>query len=227
MALIGRQGVVVPIEIFEQIDENQLQKLIEAFNEARFPISSTKPSEVVSLFHKVTDIPAEEDIMLFFGIILSLLNDSGSVESVSKNIKMLLGALSADEELKRKIIFFLDSLKYKDQFFLKRRLDAYKTRANVYFLTLSYVCDLRGRFKEDYDYNESNVEEYTPEVEDVVPLASLKFSVSDGNERKDSSFQVEEKELDEIISSLLAAQKELKALNKFLQGEKNVQKEKE
>ena len=53
-----------------------------------------------------------------------------------------------------------------------------------------------------------------PELVDFLPILTMSFKVCDGVNDHKCIFQVNEEELNEIISDLLAAQKELKLIKK-------------
>lgn len=216
----GDKEYLFSLDLFERLDDVQLTKLSESLNDHQFPIELRKQDQILNLFSEELNFKEKGPINHFFGMLSYFLNSSADYGEFESTIKTLFNVSKEEEEIKNKAIDFIYSLKLLKEFFGHRRLESYKARANVYYRHLTYACDLRARFKQDYDYDVTPVEDYKPELIDLVPLATLKFFLESRDNPVKFSFQADEEDLNEIISNLLAAQKELDEIKQFIKEAK-------
>lgn len=209
-----------PSDFFKSLDDKQLDDLIAFFNENRFPLSDKDTNEYTQKIEKLLPNVKPKhisDFVFFIGFVFRLSKDE---KDFTSQFDEVVGD-DADPEVIDKTTKFISSLKFIREFYDSERLDRYKRRANRSFRNVFYACDLRGRFEEDYDYDSSAIEDYKPKLHDTIPLVSIKFRISDGEDIEVFSFQADDEELNLIITKLLAAQKELKQLSTLIKREKN------
>ena len=164
-----------------------------------------------TLFEKTLNTEENAALGILTGGFSILLQTSDDYDEFELSVKELCSNLD-DEKKKNIISTIFEKVHYWKAFYENKRLRRYKTKANSFLLAFTYLCDLRGRFKQDYEYDSTKIEEFKPELVDLVPILTLSFKVCDGANEHKCIFQVDEEELDEIIANLLAAQKELKLL---------------
>lgn len=205
-----------PEDVFEEsldaLKDDILNKIIDILNNAEYPAKKRKQDELNPLFEEVLDADetvAFDSLMSGFSFLLHINDDYDELET---SVKQICLKLKVDERKKNIISTIFEKINSWEAFYETRRLGRYKTKANSFLLNFNYLCDLRGRFKQDYDYDSTSIEEFKPELVDLIPILTLSFKICDGANDQKCIFQVNEEELDEIISELLAAQKELKLI---------------
>jgi hypothetical protein len=193
----------------DEIKGIEFNQLTDFLNKAEFPLKKVEDDETISSISKKLKVSTEiiESLIEF---LLFIFDRSDTIDDLIKFFSRI-----EDTSVKNKYLDLISSLTYLQPYFDKKRLDVYKIRANTSFQDVTYACDLRARFKEDYNYNEISIENYEPEILDVVPLITIQFTIGDSEGDRNIWFQADEQDLDKIISSLLAAQKELKKLSAF------------
>ena len=82
------------------------------------------------------------------------------------------------------------------------------------FTRLGVTVEVRPVRGERYHWG-TPVEDYEPEMLGSIEIASINIGVDEGTP-KDLYFQADENDLDDIISSLRAAKKEMAALREYL-----------
>ena len=209
-------GHFQPEEVFEKsldaLSDDKLNEIINILNNVEYPAKKRSRDELYPLFEEVLNTEensAFDSLMSGLSILLRVTDDYDELES---SIKQL--CLKVDEKKKNIISTVFEKVNYWKAFYEDERLGQYKTKANSFLLGFTYLCDLRGRFKQDYDYHSTSIEEFKPELVDLIPILTMSFKVCDGVNDHKCIFQVNEEELNEIISDLLAAQKELKLIKK-------------
>ncbi len=213
MSFLKRLGFEpAPVEQLESITEEEIDDITAACNEARFPIENKSPQDLFPFLRQRLSEQSVDHSETLVDFVLFNLQFAENYEEFKKNTKNGIETLDS-KHAARVVAKFLESLTLLPDYFEHRRLNSYKTRANNYYMGMEYTCNLRGRFSSDYNYRTTQIEQYKPSVKDVVPMVALAFNLSDSHDRTTCMFDVEEKELDEIIANLLAAQKELKALH--------------
>jgi len=220
----GSYGPSLDLELLKHLDDSQLKKLIGSLNRAQFPALNRQRSELMSLLKEFAPLYEEkfdEYIDGFFGPLITCLNFSDVSDDFTSMTELMISESEHEKGLKEKATDFINSLTFIDTYFEQKRLEQYKRRGNIYFLNVSHACDLRGRFDRDYDYNSyesTSIEGYEPKILDLIPIVTLNFTFSGRAEPKVLSFQSDEDDLDKIISTLLAAQKEMKILKHHTKG---------
>lgn len=205
---------IKPEDIFEDsmdaLNDDVLNKIIGILNDAEYPAKKRTQDELRPLYKKILsteESAALDTLMGGFGFFLQISDDYDELETSVKQL-----CLKLDDKKKNIISIMFERVHSWKTFYDNKRLRRYKTKANSFLLNFTYLCDLRGRFKQDYDYDLTSIEEFKPELVDMIPMLTLSFKVCDGANEHKCIFQVDEEELDEIIADLLAAQKELKLL---------------
>lgn len=220
MSFRGLRGPL-SLKLFELLDDDQIKTLIKILNESKFPLENRGREQLHSLIEKVIALSERAPVDNFFGaFLLQILHYSDDYEEFKRLFVQPIQEYDAKEEIKKRAIDLINSLNYIEEFFKRKRLESYKQRANIFFSSISFTCDLRARFKTDYKYDSISIDEYSPEIVDLVPLATIEFVLGGEFQPLRFSFQADDKELDEIISNLLAAQKDLRKLNKFMKETK-------
>jgi len=201
---------IFDIETVGFLDSDIVRKLTEILNQAEFPIKKYKKRELDPLLLESFD---KEIVDKISSLISSLSVFMQIADEYSELREMLDKAVSSAPDAKKELLeTFFNSLKHFEHFYDYRRLERYKTRAINYYKNMSYSCNAIGRFKKDYDYKTMQIENYEPEIIDTVAMVSLRFITGDGENDNSFIFSVDEAELDQVVSVLLAAQKELKTL---------------
>lgn len=208
-------------DLFEEISENisseELSKLITLLNEAKYPLENRSRKDLLPKLENAFEEETVKNIESLLSSVSFFLQINDEYDDFKNTVSQAIKDIK--NERKKEIVEKLfKSLEYLEFFYSKRRLERYKTRANKYYLDIEYSCEMRGRFKEDYDHKTTPIEDYKPSLVDAVPMISISFNLSDNDNSSKCIFQVEESELDEIIGRLLAAQKELKVLKENLKG---------
>lgn len=205
-------------ESIDSLEEDQIDKITHILNEIEYPIQKRSRKDTLDILKR--RVPAEETIQAVERLLFLLtvfFEVSEDYDDFSENLERAISETKPD---KRKIVLnkFISSLEYLPEYYTNERLELYKKKANRYYLDMEYSCDMRARFSKDYVYGKTPFEDYVPEFKDLVPIISLYFRVSDGEDRSTCIFQVSEEGLDEIIANLYVAQKEIKLLKEFLRG---------
>lgn len=195
----------------DALDDDILNKISDILNKAEYPARKRNRDELFPLFEKTFSADENDALDTLMGGFSFLLQTSDDYDELELSVKELCSRLD-DEKKKNSISTIFEKIHHWKVFYENKRLRRYKTKANSFLLDFTYLCDLRGRFKQDYEYDSTKIEEFKPELVDLVPILSLSFKVYDGANEHKCIFQVDEEELDEIIAKLLAAQKELKLL---------------
>lgn len=197
-------------ETIDFLSSEIVSKLTGILNQVQFPIKNNKKRELEPILLKSFDTVTVDKIS---SLLSSLSIFVQIADDYSELREMLNKAIASVQENRKEILkSFVDSLKYLEHFYDHRRLERYKTRAINYYKNISYSCSAIGRFKKDYDYKTMQIENYEPEIIDTAAMVSLRFITGDGENDNSFIFSVDEDELDEVVSVLLAAQKELKSL---------------
>jgi len=76
---------------------------------------------------------------------------------------------------------------------------------------ISVVADLRLRFANDLPKSAEELETYTPEIKELLPVALLRISFSSLDDGEDCTFQLSLPELEALIIQLTTARKQLEA----------------
>jgi hypothetical protein len=152
-------------------------------------------------------------------MLLGVLDISDTYNEYIEHLKSIISETEDDEQIKSKVIQFLESLNFPKKHYYTKRLKDYKSRGNVLFSGITYGCDLLGRFESDFDHKSVQIEDYKPVLTDVAPIVTIRVTANDGEEDKAFSFQADDEKLNVIILTLLAAQKELMVLKTFCTGE--------
>ena len=218
----GGRTFSLSFELFESLNDDQTKSFIEILNNAKFPLRSRSRSEIQSLIKEVEVFSKTDTLDSFFGsFLMPLLFYSDDYEEFKTNIDFAFKSSEAESDIKKRAKYFINSLKYLGEYFEDRRLESYKVRGNIYFRSIDFTCNLRARYKKDYDYESMSIEDYYPEVLDFVPLASLEFILGGESTPIRLAFDADDKDLDQIISNLLAAQKSLKDIREFIREKRN------
>lgn len=199
-------------ESIDSLEEDQIDKVTHILNEIKYPIQKRSRKDTLDILKR--RVPVEETIQAVEKLLFLLMvffEVSEDYDDFSEKIERAIAETKPD---KRKAVLnkFISSLEYLPQYYTYERLESYKKKANRYYLDMEYSCDMRGRFSNDYVYGKTPFEDYVPEFKDLVPIISLYFRVSDGEDRSTYIFQASEEALDEIIANLYVAQKEIKLL---------------
>ena len=199
-------------ESIDSLEDDQIDKVTHVLNEIKYPIQKRSRKDTLDILKR--RVPVEETIQAVEKLLFLLMvffEVSGDYDDFSEKVER---AIAETKPEKRKAVLnkFVNSLEYLPKYYEHERLELYKKKANRYYLDMEYSCDMRARFSKDYVYGKTPFEDYVPEFEDLVPIISLYFRVSDGEDRSTCIFQVSEEGLDEIIANLYVAQKEIKLL---------------
>lgn len=199
------------VDLPGELNSDELEKSVKLLNESNFPLKPCTTTEAVAILeNNISDetLQVIKDLLECLSLLLQFADDYDELMTMlDKSISFI-----KDDSNKHIIKKFFDSFIHLSNYYSYRRLESYKTRANRYFLSMQHACELRGRFEKDFDYKKYPIEKYDPKILDLIPLVSISFKISDGENREKISFQVEEDELDEIINKLISAQMELKIL---------------
>lgn len=199
-------------ETIDSLEEDQIDKVTHVLNEIKYPIQKRSRKDTLDILNR--RVPVEELIQVVEKLLFSLSMFFEVFDDYDEFKKSVERAILETKSDKRKVILnkFINSLEYLPKYYEYKRLELYKKKANRYYLDMQYSCDMRGRFSKDYVYGKIPFEDYAPEFKNLVPIISLYFRVSDGEDRSTCIFQVSEEGLDEIIANLYVAQKEIKLL---------------
>lgn len=199
-------------ESIDSLEEDQIDKVTHVLNEIEYPIQKRPLKDTLDILKR--RVPVEKVIRAVEKLLYSLsmlFKISEDYDDFRKNVECAIAEVKPD---KRKTILnkFISSLEYLPEYYTYERLESYKKKANRYYLDMEYSCDMRGRFSKDYVYGKTPFEDYVPELVDLVPIISIYFQLSDGEDHSSCIFQASEEALDEIIANLYVAQKEIKLL---------------
>lgn len=197
-------------ETISSLNQDVVKKLSEILNEVEFPNKFNKKSELEPVLSKSFDNETVDKISSLISSLSIFMQIADDYSELKKMLDKILSSIPDNQ--KETLSIFFNSLKYLEFYYDYRRLERYKTRANNYYKNMSYSCNAIGRFKKDYDYKNMQIENYEPEIIDTAAMVSLRFNTVGGENDNIFIFSVDEDELDEVISILLAAQKELKIL---------------
>ena len=197
-------------ETISFLNQDVVKKLSEILNEVKFPKKFNKRHELEPVLSRSFDNETVDKISTLISSLFFYINFADDYSELKKMLDKSLSSITDNQ--KETLSFFFNSLKYLEFYYDDRRLERYKTRANNYYKNMSYSCNAIGRFKKDYDYKNMQIENYEPEIIDTAAMVSLRFNTGDGVNDNVFIFSVDEDELDEVISILFAAQKELKIL---------------
>ena len=204
----------------EFLDSKMADDLSNILNDAQFPVKYRKQKDLEEfLFQKFEDNVVKK-IMQLLSVFLFFIRVTDDYAELKKMFNDTLYDSKLSEDKKKALESFFNSLKHIESVYNDIRLKNYKTRANNYYKRMSYSCSVMGRFKKDYNYEDMQIESYTPVILDTIPIVSLRFNIEDGENDNVISFTADESALDKIISTLLAAQKELKLLKTNIKREK-------
>lgn len=198
-------------EIPQNIDANILKKAAQILNEHKYPLEKRTITETSNILEENFSSETVKEIMALLKPIPMLCRISDDYEELKEMIAEFTKSVE-NEKLKNDFQMFYDSLAHLKKYYSHKRLEGFKTRANCYYQSMEYTCNLRGRFSKDFNNKSSSIENYIPEIHDIIPMISLCFNTSNGEDSSNFIFDVEEKELDEVILNLMAAQKDIKAL---------------
>lgn len=210
----------LPLGLFQFLEDDKVQNLIQFLNNSQFPVKMRKHSELLPALEKLLALPGKKEKRAlddFFGFLKAFLNMSDDSEEFKSNMERVIYATDYDDKVKDRAVQFIQSLNFAEEYIADRRLENYTKRANSYLSGLSYACELRGRFRQNYDYDSIPIEQYKPELVDVVPVITVSLDLR-GLNVEDCWFQADEEKLNEMIATLLAAQKELKQLKESVRG---------
>lgn len=193
--------------IFNRLGENQIKDIVEILNETEDIHDFFKHELIIERIKKRIKVDVEKinDFLLVLALALRV---SDNLDDIKETLKQMVKEAIDDKELRNKVIEVYGSITIFEKYFFQERLENYKFRGNNSFKGVSYTCELRGRFHEDYDSKSTPIEEYQPVFIDTIPMVSIKINT----DNDDLVFQVTEKELNGVISNLLAAQKEISLL---------------
>ncbi len=208
------------LKFLDVFDSDQLNELSKALNEIAFPIRHMKKKDFTEqVQRRFPDIEPSGIIGLheFLKFVLYLNDDYNDYTQFVE----LLSMQEEEEPRIEAIRQCLRSLQHVEEYYREERLEGFKNRGNYFVEALSYGCDLRGQFAEDFDYNTMDIKEYSPDLVGLVPMVSLRIRYRVGNKVEFVTFQADEDRLDYMINRLMSAQKELKILNKSIGESKN------
>ena len=204
-------------KIPKDLDVKKLKSAADLLNKKKFPIDRLKRTELTKL---LSPYLTEDDVEFLLSPLNAMLAMADDYDMFLEVITTAISDIK-NETLRKNTLNFVKSLNHIKGYFVNSRLKELKARAKIYFRDIEYSCSLTGRFEKDYNYKEMSIEDYSPNIHDVVPMVSLSFETSDSNNDNFSNFVVDEDNLDEIISTLLAAQKELNILKSTYKAKKN------
>jgi len=202
-------------DLSDEINLNIVSKVVSELNKMKFPKNKYSRNEVINNLKQnfspdiIINIEILIDSLMLF---LQISDDFNEFKELSDKI------ISKEKNEKKRSILnnFFKSLEYIQDYYYEKMMERNKLKASYYFINIEHICKFKGRFKNEFDYKKNQIENYEPEFYDVVPMVSIGFTISDGEERKNLIFEVDEEELDNIISNLIIAQKELKEMkNKY------------
>lgn len=199
-------------ESIDSLEEDQVDKITHVLNEIKYPIQKRSRKDTLDILKR--RVPVEKIIQAVEKLLFSLSMFFEVSDNYDDFKKIVERAIAETKPDKRKMVLnkFINSLEYLPEYYSSKRLESYKKKANRYYLDMEYSCDMRGRFSKDYVYGKTPFEDYVPEFVDLVPIISLYFQLSDGEDHSSCIFQASEEALDEIIANLYVAQKEIKLL---------------
>lgn len=205
----------IPLDSFQKLTDDQLETLISVLGEIDFPASPESRRHTRLLDLVMEKLPKIEIDVLnrLLGTLVFVLGQFDDYDDFRGFIGACLEECQ-DPSTKNRAEKFFESLSFR-QYFYNKRLGRYSLRANNYYGEISYACDLRGRFDRDYNYDDISVDDYKPELVDVTPIVTLMIELHDGSNDQRVWFQADVDDLDEMIGTLLAAQKELNILTQF------------
>jgi hypothetical protein len=206
------------LALIETLTDEQMDMLISLLDEIGFPAKpeTRRRKELLGLIKDkigLTDLKPMDEL---FGRLTVVLKYFDNYEDFSDFIEAATEKCEP-ESIRPRARRLLGIFGFK-QYFYDLRLTGYAMKANTFCTDVYYACDLRGRFNQDYNYEETPAEKYDPKLIDVMPIATLMFELNDGSREQRAWFQVNADDLNEIIAKLLAAQKELKILSESGRG---------
>ncbi len=156
-----------------------------------------------------------EDIKSFLFFILEEMYDrNDSVENITDDLIESELITSFERDL---LLEFISSTYKKFTSFIKdAELVAVYRKFSKTIESTNYSTCLYQIPKVDYQTNDP-IEEYKPEFYGFYPVASVSLSFENDDSNNDVTFQVNTKELDDLISKLQACQKELRLMEKTIQ----------
>lgn len=122
------------------------------------------------------------------------------------------------EESKNDVQAFFDSISEKGVEVAKQRRRSIYEKGQIPDLTyIDYNVDLRLLPEEPFRPLEQKIEDYQPKGLEFIPVALITVKTNDGENKKITSFQVNFSELEDMIVTLQACQKELRLLQNLAQ----------
>ena len=92
----------------------------------------------------------------------------------------------------------------------QRDIEEFKRLAVPTLRPIEYFCAMRSRYDKQFSYFDDNIESYNPSVVDRHPVIIVKLEAMGSSD--ELIFQLDQEQLDRLISELIAAQRQLKVL---------------
>ena len=206
------------LSFLESFENGDIHSFVDILKSIDFPATPIKLSEFNKVIKNVFPNIEDSNIKSFYSIMRLTLGISDDYEEFKA---MVTDQISSDDDIGEKdntlekFKLIVDLLEEKIISYYKRNIiDKYKFKGCFRLQELSAACNLRGRFKNEFDSEVDDIETYKPEFHDWIPKISLSFTIRNENTTRSFSFEIDETDYDNMIRDLLIAQKELKALKK-------------
>lgn len=204
-------AISLPEEVLVQIS-NSLESIVGSTNVHR----TEEIIKRISSSGHVTEIAIERSLRVIDFILRISASDDFNSDTANDWVSDLISLGFLDDETNEKFGKFLKNVQNTYRNKLKRQVLTKRTVKGVspYLETINYTIEFRAINSATYKY-ESDPIEYTPDIQGLTPIVTLRIQLDSGNV-KELSFNVNEDAVKSIINCLSASLQEIEAVKQFL-----------
>ncbi len=181
------------------------ERIIAAIKECGYPFNRSGLRRQAKLLHTELTMFSEDELFSILDALTDLVDAPKDIrrEIITYSLKGTDSPVELVEQL-------IDEISAQSSIAEQRQVSRFTQLVLPRLKDMEHVCAIRARFSESFSYAKDNIEDYNPKISDYHPVVLITLALSGDSE--DSTFQLDQDKLDNLIADLIAAQKELRVL---------------